>query len=165
METIDRMEEDHTLFRSRLQVMAFALDAEEDGWFILRETGFELWKRLADHVGRESQLIRALRRDGFGEASGERMPDHHNELSDLQALNGLLASESGEALVRLRPLFLVFMARLRRRMDEQKSSLFPQCTAHLDAMDAAREEAREVRDLSVWEPHAILVCGRTSPRG
>lgn len=162
MEPIDRMEEDHVLFRSKLQVMTFALDSAEDGWFILRETGFELWKRLADHVGRESQLIRLLRRERSGEASGERIPDHHDELSDLQALNGLLTSESSEALVRLQPLFLVFMARLRRRMDAQESSLFPQLAERLDARDAVWVEAREVRDLSVWEPHGVLGRRRTS---
>ena len=78
MNAIDRLRRDHTILRSKLDILETALTMGPDVWFVLRETCFTLGRQLRDHIRREEELVAACRKMMNPKVLAEIVVEHHD---------------------------------------------------------------------------------------
>ena len=143
MDAIHRLKRDHTILRTKLDVLESALQMRSDAWFVLREVCFTLARQLRDHIKREETLVRIARNTLIPPPTGgsgtlppvgggmnprilaEVALEHKDEPRHLRTINRLFVSESGHSLEHIRPALAEVIHGLRRHMDEEERELFP----------------------------------------
>ncbi len=125
MNAIARLQRDHVILRSKLDVLESALRMGPDTWFVLREVCFTLAKQLRDHVRREEALIAACRNALDPAILAHIQLEHQDEPQHLRTINRLFIEERGYTLEQLRPALTEMIHGLRHHMDEEEAVLFP----------------------------------------
>lgn len=125
MNAINRLKRDHSIFRSKLNVLESALRMGQDAWFVLRAECFSLAKQLEGHAQREEGLsasCHAVPSHGRPSAS---FADHMMESRHLAFINRFLIEQPSRLLKRIEPTITRFVSIFRGRMDRQESTVFP----------------------------------------
>lgn len=126
MRAIDRLKRDHTLLRSKLDVLEGALRlTPPTTWFIVRELCYTLSRQLQDHIRREEELVAACRNSLSSEVQTHVRLEHDEEPQLLRTVNRLFIEEGGKALEQICGVLGELVPRLRRHMDEEEAELFP----------------------------------------
>ena len=137
MNAIDRLRRDHTILRSKLNVLEAALGMGEPTWFVLREVCCTLSRQLRDHIRREEELISAYRTTLSPELLHALSVEHHDEPRHLRTINRLFTQETSQSLRRIAPILLDVIAGLRKHMDDEERDLFPILARTLGEQEAA----------------------------
>jgi len=125
MNAVDRLRRDHTILRSKLDVLHSALTIGSETWYILREVCFTLSRQLRDHIKREEDLVVACRKAMTPKALAEVVVEHKDEPAHLRTINRLFVSQADHSLDRIKPALTQVIEGLRRHMDEEERELFP----------------------------------------
>lgn len=124
MDTLERLEHDHTRCRATLDAMEAALSMHADTSLVVRELAFTLSQRLGEHARREADLISSCRgpvtaRELVGLADG-----HGDELVAVRDALERLANGARDG-AELDRLLRDTIAKSRHHMAEQEYKLFP----------------------------------------
>lgn len=141
MRAIDRLRRDHTILRSKLNVLESALGMGSETWFVLREVCFTLSRQLRDHIKREEALVAACRQAMDPAMLAAVTVEHHDEPEHLRTINRLFVQESSHTLEHIQPALTAAIQGLRHHMDEEEAGLFPVLEHVLAARAAAAETA------------------------
>ncbi len=143
MKTVDRLRRDHTILRSKLDVLETALQMGPEAWFVLREVCFTLSRQLGDHIKREEDLVAACRKAMNPKVLAEVVVEHHDEPVHLRTINRLFVTTTGHSLAGIRPALCEVIEGLRRHMAEEETELFPILERTLAASESAKATAAE----------------------
>jgi len=126
MRAIDRLKRDHTILRSKLDVLEGALRLTPPStWFVVRELCYTLSRQLQDHIRREEELVTACRQRLSPDVRSHVRLEHDEEPQLLRTVNHLFIEEGGKAVEQIRGVLGELIPRLRRHMDEEEAELFP----------------------------------------
>lgn len=125
MNAVERLRRDHTILRSKLEILERALEMKADTWFVLREVCFTLSRQLRDHIRREEALVAACRSQLKSEVLSSIELEHHDEPDHLRTINRLFVAEGGHSLKQIRPALSGVIEGLRKHMDEEEKTMFP----------------------------------------
>ena len=125
MNAVERLRRDHTILRSKLDVLQSALTIGSETWYILREVCFTLSRQLRDHIKREEDLVVACRKAMTPKALAEVVVEHKDEPAHLRTINRLFVSQADHSLDRIKPALTQVIEGLRRHMNEEEYQLFP----------------------------------------
>ena len=125
MRAVDRLRRDHTILRSKLDVLQTALQMGPEAWFVLREVCFTLARQLRDHIRREEALVAVCRNAMSSEMRAEVTVEHRDEPQHLRTINRVFTSQTSHSLDRIRPGLTEVIEGLRRHMKEEEMELFP----------------------------------------
>lgn len=128
MDTLEQLQRDHELLRSKLNVLESANRVGAEAWFVLRQVCFSLLKQLQDHMRSEEEFVLACyeaRLDGDDQATLLGRCGHQEDRRRLQVIHWLLQREPTVVLSSVRFSLDLVIASLRRSIDEQESELFP----------------------------------------
>jgi iron-sulfur cluster repair protein YtfE (RIC family) len=125
MNAVDRLKRDHTILRSKLDVLQSALAMGPETWYVLREVCFTLSRQIRDHIKREEALVARCRKAMTPKALAEVAVEHKDEPAHLRTINRLFVTEHGHSLERIKPALTEVIQGLRRHMDEEERELFP----------------------------------------
>lgn len=125
MNAIDRLRRDHTILRSKLDVLESALKMGPETWYVLREVCFTLSRQLQDHIRREEELVAACRKAMNPKVLAEVSIEHHDEPEHLRTINRLFVRSSQHSLEQITPVLTEVIQGLRRHMAEEERELFP----------------------------------------
>jgi hemerythrin-like domain-containing protein len=137
MQAIERLERDHTILRSKLDVLEAALGMGPRTWFVLREVCFTLARQLRDHIRREEALVASCRQALSASGLDRMAVEHHDEPKLLGAINRLFLKEQGQTLERIGPRLQELIRGLRQHMDEEEATMFPAIERLLSGRDEA----------------------------
>ena len=184
MQAVERLKRDHTLLRSKLDVVEVALrmvpppgssaeggpreargpsEPESGGGmgpgvlYVLREVCLTLARQLRDHIKREEELVVACRHALSPPGLAALAVAHRYEPAHLRAINRLFVEEPSHTLERIRPALSAVLQGLRRHMAEEEAELFPL----LERVLSARESAHaSVEEASGWHLHECMTVNR-----
>ncbi len=125
MRAIERLNRDHKILRSKLDVLEAALSMGPETWFVLREVCFTLARQLQDHIRREEELVAACRKAMNPKVLAEVVVEHRDEPAHLRTINRLFVREPHQTLERIKPALTAVIQGLRRHMAEEEAELFP----------------------------------------
>ena len=137
MNAVERLRRDHTILRSKLDVLQSALTIGSETWYVLREVCFTLSRQLRDHIKREEDLVVACRKAMTPQALAEVVVEHKDEPAHLRTVNRLFVSQADHSLDRIKPALTQVIEGLRRHMDEEERELFPIFERFLKEQEAA----------------------------
>jgi len=142
MQAIERLKRDHTIMRSKLDVLESALQLGPETWFVLREVCFTLARQIRDHLRREEELIARARKALDPSVVEQISLEHEDEPQHLHTINRLFITEQGHSLERIRPELMRLVHGLRHHMDEEEAELFPALVQALQGEEPERAAPR-----------------------
>ena len=125
MDAVERLKRDHTILRSKLDVLESALHMGPETWFVLREVSFTLARQLRDHMRREEELVVACRHALGPEMLAAVAVEHQDEPRHISRVVRLFSSADNHSLERIRPVLTEVIKGLREHMDEEERRMFP----------------------------------------
>lgn len=125
MDVIERLKRDHTILRSKLDVLESALRMGPQMWYVLHEVCYTLACQLQDHLKREEALVIACRKAMDPEVLAGVAVEHRDEPEHLRTITRLFVSQSGHSLELIGPALTKVIQGLRRHMAEEETELFP----------------------------------------
>jgi hypothetical protein len=125
MNAVNRLKRDHTLFRSKLNVIESALHMGRNAWFVLRAECFSLARQLEGHTRREGELSASYHAVPDRGRPPTPLTDHRVERRHLAFINRFLIEQPSHLLERIQPTITLFISGFRRRMNRQELTGFP----------------------------------------
>lgn len=150
MEIIHELHRDHQMLRGKLELLHSAMALAPETWFVLREGGFVLWRRLHTHSERETEARRSSRtRAAVG------VTTHTGSLQSLAALNRLVMAERpDQSLDTVQSTVRAVIHHLKQECLQQEARLFPLLEPLTDA-SAEDPAARAARSLQLDEGTSV----------
>ena len=125
MDAIERLKRDHTILRSKLEMLESALQMGSRAWYVLHEISFTLAQQLKDHLKREETHVTGCRSLLNPKVLAEVAVEHRDEPEHLRTINRLFVSQPPRAMELIQPALVRVIEGLRRHMAEEEAELFP----------------------------------------
>ena len=134
MSIVEELQRDHHMLREKMELLHSAVALAPDAWFVLRESGFVLRRRLQTHSEREAQASAACHAPDGNRVLAHVMIRHQGSLQALAQLNRLLMAEQPEqSLEAVRTAVRAVIVTLKRECNQQEAYLFPLLAQFTDA--------------------------------